>query len=94
MRFAEAKRKIRGKMISVDIESFFASLIACAVGVYLAYEIYWMRMENRSRRDDNRKQTLYCCVRCGKVYAKPRERDEEKTAPCPDCAFENIRLRF
>ena len=81
-------------MISVDIEFFFAALIACAVCVFLAYEIYWSLIENRSRGDDTRKQTLYCCVRCGKVYTRPRDRDDEKTAPCPNCAFENIRLRF
>lgn len=53
----------------------------------------WLYYDERDRRvyERERAQTLFHCLKCGRLYSAPRYLTE---AACPGCAFENSKLKF
>ena len=88
-RTARARYACR-EMIPLDICVFFALIVVIAVLMILVAWIYYDRRE-RVTRDHERIVTAFCCVRCGKIYSRPRSRE---ISPCPNCGAKNHRLKF
>lgn len=77
-------------MISVDLISFAAILLSCAIALGLIVRGYYDRRE-RLLNDHRRHLTVFHCIRCGKVYSRSRRRE---ISVCPHCGFKNTRLKF
>lgn len=83
-------------MFPVDIQSFFAVMIALAVAIYLLLEFYALRRD-RMIQDNTRINTTYVCIKCKKIYTRKRTRkmwERDNPVPCPECGFKNTRLKF
>lgn len=83
-------------MFPVDIENFFAVLLACATAMFIGFELYALRRDRGIHRN-LQIETLYCCTRCGKIYIRRRSKKawkEDKPVPCPHCGFKNTRMKF
>ncbi len=77
-------------MFEVGIDIFFAAAIGIAVVAYLVAGFFYHRRD-RLTKDPRRITTIFCCVKCGKIYEKSRSRE---VGVCPKCGFKNNRLRF
>ncbi|MGA2051873.1 MAG: hypothetical protein ABSH19_01040 [Opitutales bacterium] len=77
-------------MISLEL-SFYAFLYVSA-GLVLTLSL-WIYYDEREWRIYNREraQSLFHCLKCGRLYSAPRNLHE---AACPGCAFENSKLKF
>lgn len=64
--------------------------MAIGVALVMALWIYYEQRDLRAYVAD-RAQSLRHCLKCGKLYSAPRR---EANAPCPDCGFENSKLKF
>ncbi|MBC2603302.1 hydrogenase nickel incorporation protein HypA [Puniceicoccus vermicola] len=76
-------------MFDVPLPIFFTVFVTTGVVLIFALWIYYDRMG--VRRHDRLNQTVFHCVRCGKLYGV---HGEVKQAECPDCNLKNIPLRF
>jgi len=76
-------------MILVDFELF--TLLYLLAGGLLIFGL-WVFYETRDRAlyQEQRQRATFHCVRCGHLYTGTAER----TQACPECGFENTRLRF
>lgn len=77
-------------MIPVDFILFAVALLSGAV--FLGLLLWWF-YDRRERllNDHRRHSTIFHCIRCGKIYARPRRRE---LSVCPHCGFKNTRLKF
>ncbi|MFP4494249.1 MAG: hydrogenase nickel incorporation protein HypA [Puniceicoccaceae bacterium] len=76
-------------MLSVPLPIFFTAFVMTGLVLVFGLWIYYDRMGVRQR--DRLNQTVFHCVRCGKLYGV---HGEVKKADCPACGFRNIPLRF
>lgn len=77
-------------MFPVDLVTFSAVLLLGAVLFGLLVWGYYNRRE-RMLTDHRRYRTVFHCIRCGKIYSRPRQRE---TSVCPHCGLTNSRLKF
>lgn len=77
-------------MISLGF-SWFA-LIYMFVGLSLVLGL-WFFYDRREKRNYqlNRFYSAYHCIKCGSIYA---QKSHVLDAPCPDCKFNNTKLKF
>ncbi len=63
-----------------------------AFGITLVLSL-WIYYDQRDQRayTHERAQSLRHCLKCGRLYSAPRS---EVNAPCPNCGFENSKLKF
>ena len=76
-------------VLDVPLPIFFTVFVTIGMVFIFALWIYYDRMGVRRR--DRLNQTVFHCVRCGKLYGV---HGEVKKASCPKCGLENIPLRF
>ncbi len=77
-------------MISIDF-SWFA-LLYVGAGSALIFGL-WIFYENRDKRvyQAARERVTFHCIKCGELYTDSRQKE---VSPCPQCGFENARLKF
>lgn len=77
-------------MIPIDF-SWFALLyvgagMALIFGIWLFYDI-----RDRKLYEEVRERVTFHCIKCGHIYTGIRGSD---VSACPQCGFENTRLKF
>jgi len=77
-------------LIPLDLSSFVLLYVSGGLVLMLGLWVYY---EERDRRihETERAQSLFHCLKCGRLYSASRSLRE---APCPGCAFENSKLKF
>ncbi len=77
-------------MISLDLSSLV--LLYVSGGLVLMMGL-WTYYDERDRRvyEQERAQSLFHCLKCGRLYSAPRHLRE---VACPGCGFENSKLKF
>jgi len=69
---------------------FVASIITIGVVLVMGLWVYYDRRDQHVYEHE-RSQSLFHCLKCGRVYSAPRS---NHSANCPDCGFENSKLKF
>jgi hypothetical protein len=77
-------------LFHLDFSSFVLTSMTLGVVLVLALWIYYEQREQRAYAGE-RAQSLRHCLKCGRIYSAPRS---AASAPCPDCGFENSKLKF
>jgi len=77
-------------LFNLDFSLFI--LLGIAIGVVLIIGL-WLYYDRRDQRvyETERSQSLFHCLKCGHTYAAPRC---NPAANCPNCGFENSKLKF
>jgi predicted RNA-binding Zn-ribbon protein involved in translation (DUF1610 family) len=67
-------------------------VMGLTIGMALVFGA-WIYYERRDQiiYEQERAQSLFHCLKCGRLYSAPRS---APMANCPDCGFENSRLKF
>ncbi|HTB64552.1 MAG TPA: hydrogenase nickel incorporation protein HypA [Opitutales bacterium] len=77
-------------MFHPDFSSFLLTGLTIGMALILGLGIYFDRRDQHIYEHE-RAQTLFHCLKCGRLYSAPRS---APMANCPDCGFENSRLKF
>jgi predicted RNA-binding Zn-ribbon protein involved in translation (DUF1610 family) len=77
-------------LFNLDFSFFILSSIAIGVVLMLGMWLYYDRRDQQVYETE-RSQSLFHCLKCGRVYSAPRC---HQAANCPDCGFENSKLKF
>lgn len=72
---------------------FTLDVLVYALGVIGLFSALWIIYDRRDRRfyDAERRRITFHCIRCDRIYT---EKAGTETAPCPQCAHVNVRLKF
>jgi hypothetical protein len=67
-------------------------LTGITIGLVLVFGL-WFYYDQRDQRayEQDRAQSLFHCLKCGRLYSAPRA---NIIARCPNCDFENSKLKF
>jgi hypothetical protein len=74
--------------VSLSVGALLYTLSACALVFGLSF--YYDRRD-RGLYESQRRQTIFHCIRCDKLYAA---RTGTEMCTCPRCGFRNTRLTF
>ncbi len=69
-----------------------AAVIYCTV-LAVGFTAVWLYYDRRdhSHFERERRRTVFHCIRCDRLYTAP---GGTELCRCPDCQFENTRLRY
>jgi hypothetical protein len=74
--------------VSLSVGALIYTLAACGLVFGLSFYYDW---RDRNLYESQRRQTIFHCIRCDKLYAA---RSGTETCECPRCQFKNARLTF
>ncbi|MBP3302951.1 MAG: hypothetical protein J6L64_07470 [Opitutales bacterium] len=77
-------------MFAVDLV-MFAAVLLFGIALFAGIVRWYYDRRERVLHDHRRYQTVFYCIRCGKIYSRPRQRE---VSACPHCGFENTRMKF
>ncbi|OIO60584.1 MAG: hydrogenase nickel incorporation protein HypA [Verrucomicrobia bacterium CG_4_10_14_3_um_filter_43_23] len=77
-------------MFSVPIQ--FLALIYLGIGMVGIFALWvYYDFRDKAEYEAERNVTVFHCVKCGRVYSK---KAGAEMGECPDCGFDNVRLKF
>ncbi|MDR2844727.1 MAG: hypothetical protein LBV28_01395 [Puniceicoccales bacterium] len=74
----------------IEFDIFAAIFLLAGLVVVCGLWFFYERRE-AVLSDHRRINTVFHCVKCQLIYARPRRREN---TPCPRCGFNNVRLKF
>jgi hypothetical protein len=77
-------------LFTLDFSFFILASITAGVVLMMGLWLYYDRCDQRVYESE-RSQSLFHCLKCGRTYSAPRS---NPAANCPDCGFENSKLKF
>jgi hypothetical protein len=77
-------------LFTLDFSFFVLSSITIGVVLMMGLWLYYDRRDQHTYESE-RSQSLFHCLKCGRTYSAPRC---NQSANCPDCGFENSKLKF
>ncbi len=77
-------------LFNLDFSHFILTGVTIGIALVAGLWIYYDRRDQHIYEHE-RAQSLFHCLKCGRLYAAPRC---EPTALCPNCNFENSKLKF
>jgi hypothetical protein len=77
-------------LFTLDFSFFVVTSISVGVLLMMGLWLYYDRRDQHVYENE-RSQSLFHCLKCGRVYSAPRS---STAANCPDCGFENSKLKF
>jgi hypothetical protein len=77
-------------LINLNFSSFIVLYLSVGLAIVLGLWIYYEQRDQRIY-DRERSQSLFHCLKCGRLYSAPRF---EQAVCCPGCNFENSKLKF
>ncbi len=77
-------------MFHPDFSSFVFTGVTLGIALMMALWFYYDRRDQQIYERDHA-QSLRHCLKCGRLYTAPRS---QVSAVCPDCGFENSKLKF
>jgi hypothetical protein len=77
-------------LITLDLSTFALLYVSAGLVLIFGLSAYY---DQRDRRvyEQERAQSLFHCLKCGRLYSAPRYLRE---VACPGCNFENSKLKF
>jgi uncharacterized paraquat-inducible protein A len=78
------------KLYFSHFDIFVTAIIALGVVLVMGLWLYYDRRDQQVYEHE-RSQSLFHCLKCGRVYSAPRS---NQSVRCPNCGFENSKLKF
>ncbi len=77
-------------LFNLDFSHFVLTGVTIGIALVAGLWFYYDRRDQRIYEQE-RAQSLFHCLKCGRLYSAPRR---DPTALCPNCHFENSKLKF
>lgn len=77
-------------MPDLDFSYFYLFYVVSGLLLVVGLWVYYDRRD-KQLYEGQRLLVIFHCVRCGKIYTAKGTHEE---APCPECRFNNGRLKF
>ncbi|MEM9226942.1 MAG: hydrogenase nickel incorporation protein HypA [Verrucomicrobiota bacterium] len=77
-------------MIEIDFSFFALMYIGAGIAVILGLWIYYDKRD-RVLYERIRLRSTFHCIKCGALYTK---QGAPEVSACPECGFENAKLKF
>jgi hypothetical protein len=73
-----------------DFSHFILIVVTSGLALVFGLWVYYDRRDQLAYEHE-RAQSLFHCLKCGRLYSAPRA---SSVARCPNCDFENSKLKF